>query len=160
MKTSGLNTVLLMVTAASALFLAFSAYQLREAAVVGAENSGPEQATELYLSCAATDVSDSDTITPYSGYVRFDGRTLYVLKGSGDGDWEPTETDIGGAIVTGSGEIVWSGEQRGYVNASLKLDRFTLAYTVLGQLDENSKFPGYPVYGDGSCVVVHYKVGS
>lgn len=160
MRTSAINTALLMVIAASVLFIAFSANQLREAVVVGAGDSGPEHATELYLSCAATDVSDSDTISPYSGYVRFDGRTLYLLKGTGDGDWEPLETEVGGAIVTGSGEIVWSGEQRGYVNASLKLDRFTLAYTVLGKLDENSKFPGYPVYGDGTCAVVRYKVGS
>ena len=44
------------------------------------------------------------------------------------------------------------------MNASLKLDRFTLEYMVLGEL-KNDGFPGYPVYGDGRCQVVNYKVG-
>lgn len=173
MNNKALNTVLLLLTTAGVLFLAFSEYQIRQGAEVVARKSELEQERDLYLSCAATDSSDHDKITPYRGYLRFDGKTLYLLKGAGDGEWEPMETDVGGAVVTGTGQIVWSGEvservaiggdqeesdSPGYVNASLKLDRFTLEYTVLGEF-KNDGFPGYPVYGDGRCEVVNYKVG-
>ena len=112
-----------------------------------------------YLRCTTHEASDG--IRPYTGYVLYDGATLYASRGSGTESWIALETTPGAAVLSGRGDIVWSrGEDTGngrakpgYVSAELQIDRFSLEVTVLGAF-RDGPFPGFPVYGEGRCEIV------